>query len=131
MDRRARIELSARQAAEATGQLLRGDWVIAVITALAGGPRRFTELHTEINAVEQHVGRRLHDSPVSNSVLSRTLTRMAEAELVQRHEQAHAPHPFVWYQLTPAGYDLIPVLRAMSDWAQRHGAPRTPPSDRA
>lgn len=124
MDDLARTELSARQAAEDTRQLLRGDWVIAVITALAGGPRRFNELHAEINAVEHHVGRRLHDSPVSNRVLSRTLTRMADDGLLQRHEETHTPHPFVWYQLTAAGYDLIPVLHAMAKWAQRHSGGR-------
>jgi len=116
----ARAELSGRQAAEETQQLLRGDWVIAVVTALGAGPRRFTELHNEINAVEHHVGRRLHDSPVSNRVLSRTLARMVEDNLVLRHEETHTPHPFVWYELTAAGYDLIPVLHTMAQWAQRH-----------
>ncbi|HEY0636665.1 MAG TPA: helix-turn-helix domain-containing protein [Pseudonocardiaceae bacterium] len=113
-------ELSSRQAAEETQQTLRGDWVIAVVTALGAGPKRFNELQAEINAVEERVGRRLHSAPVSNRVLASTLDRMAGDGLVVRHEAAHAPHPFVWYELTTAGRELIPVLQAMAGWAERH-----------
>jgi DNA-binding HxlR family transcriptional regulator len=118
----ARTELSARQAAEETRQVLRGDWDIAVVTALAGGPRRFNELLAEINAVEEQVGRRLHRTPLSNRVLSQALTRMADDGLLLRHSEADTPYRFVWYQLTAVGYDLIPVLHAMAAWAQRHNS---------
>jgi DNA-binding HxlR family transcriptional regulator len=111
--------LSYRQAVEEVMRVLNGQWVVAVLAALATGPLHFAELLTEVNAVEEHVGRRTHDRPLSRPVLARTLDRMESADLVVRTADS-TPHPSVWYTLTPTGRSLLGALRPLAEWAQRY-----------
>lgn len=119
MGAKARAELSTRQAAELGLQVLDGQWVVAVLTALAVGPMAFGKLLTEINAVDDAVGRRTHSAPLSRQVLAPTLRRMAGNGLVVRVEEASPPRT-VWYQLTPSGRELLRATRSLAEWAQRH-----------
>jgi DNA-binding HxlR family transcriptional regulator len=110
-------ELSYRQAVEEALAVLDGDWVVAVLTALAAGPLHFAQLVTAINAVEERVGRRIHQVPLSRQVLAPTLARLVDAELIIK-TQDPTPHPSVWYRLTPAGRRLLNALRPLAEWAQ-------------
>ena len=115
--------LSYRQAVEEALRLLDGDWVVAVLAALAAGPLHTAELVTAINAVEERVGRRAHRVPLSRQVLAPTLARMARAGLLVRTRDP-TPHPSVWYRLTPAGRSLLGALRPLAEWAQAELAQR-------
>jgi DNA-binding HxlR family transcriptional regulator len=110
-------ELSYRQAVEEALRLLDGDWAVAVLTALAAGPLHNSELVAAINAVEERVGRRIHEVPLSRQVLAPTLARMVEADLLVRTEDP-TPHRSVWYRLTPTGRSLLSTLRPLAEWAQ-------------
>ena len=130
MDEQA--EIPWRQDVEAAMAVFGGRWVVAVLAELALGPLHFTQLLSEINAVEDRFGRRTHDRPLSNAVLSRTLERMQDDGLVARHQDP-SPHPSVRYELTPLGKELLAALRPLAKWAQalrvRHeqGQPRAGP----
>jgi DNA-binding HxlR family transcriptional regulator len=123
----ANSELSYRQAIEDALRLLDGDWVVAVLIALAAGPLHMSELVAAINAVEERVGRRLHKVPLSRQVLSPTLTWMVEAGLLVKTVDP-TPHPSTWYRLTPIARSLLSALLPLAEWAQgyrkQHPAPR-------
>jgi len=123
----ASSELSYRQAIEDALRLLDGDWVVAVLIALAAGPLHNSDLVAAINAVEERVGRRIHKVPLSRQVLAPTLTWMVDAGLVIRTVDP-TPHPSVWYRLTPTARSLVSALRPLAEWAQgyrtQHPAPR-------
>jgi DNA-binding HxlR family transcriptional regulator len=114
--------ISYRQAVEEAMRLLHGQWVAAVLTALAIRPLHFVDLLAEVNAIEEQVGRRTHERPLSGKVLSRTLQRMERDGLLARHQDP-SPHPSVWYEITPAGRALLSALRPLAEWFQRHRPP--------
>ena len=117
----AGVGLSYRQAVEEAIGLLNGRWVAAVLTAVAMRPLHFVDLLGEINAIEERMGRRTHERPLSGKVLSRTLQRVEREGLVVRHQDP-APHPSVWYEITPAGRALLGALRPLAEWTQRFRA---------
>lgn len=65
---------------------------------------------------------------ISTNVLSERLARLEAAGLVVRHRYQERP-PRDEYHLTPCGRDLLPVLREMIAWGNRHipGTLRPPP----
>lgn len=113
--------ISYRQAVEQALRLLAGQWVVAVLAALALGPLHFTKLLTEINTVEEQLGHRTHDRPLSRKVLAGTLDRMEAAGLLLRHDET-VSHPSVRYELTPTGQTLLAALRPLAKWAQTYQA---------
>jgi DNA-binding HxlR family transcriptional regulator len=115
----AEAGISYRQAVEQALRLLSGQWVVAVLAALALGPLHFTKLLTEINSVEAELGRRTHDRPLSRKVLAGTLDRMEAAGLLLRHDET-VSHPSVRYELTPTGQTLLAALRPLAKWAQTY-----------
>lgn len=93
--------------AEVTLDFLSSKWRPMVIFWLLDGPLRFNELQRRLGAV-------------THRTLSRTLKEMEAVGLVTRHDHRENP-PRVDYALTPKGRSLQPVLRAMEEWAARHG----------
>ena len=110
--------------------VLDGNWVVAVLTALALGPMHFTKIMSEVNAVDEAFGRRTHDRPLSNAVLARTLERMRADGLIARYQDP-SPHPSVRYELTVHGQELLVSLRPLARWAQRHRSRQHRSSDGA
>jgi DNA-binding HxlR family transcriptional regulator len=115
--------VSYRQALEEAMGVLSGQWVPAVLTALAVGPLHFVELLAEINSVDERHGRRAHPTPLSSKVLARTLQRMGDEGLVLRHKDP-SPHPSVWYEITEDGRTLLEALRPLAQWARLHRSTR-------
>lgn len=81
-------------------------WFGLVVNALAPGPRRFGQLRTEIAGVSQ-------------KMLTQTLRTMERDGLVTRTVTPSVPVR-VDYALTPAGQTIVPVMRAIKDWAEAH-----------
>jgi DNA-binding HxlR family transcriptional regulator len=108
---------SYRQLLEHVLTMLDGGWDIAALSALAAGPRYFTQLHTDINAVDRTLGRATHPKPLHRPQLVRTLRRLESAGLVSRHDVT-VSHPSVWYELTSMGRSLIIQLRPIAEWAR-------------
>jgi DNA-binding HxlR family transcriptional regulator len=117
MDERQKIPW--RQDVELAMAMFGGDWVVAVLAELATGPLRFSELLGEVNGVDELFGRRTHDRPLTNTVLSRTLMRMQQDGLLVRYKDP-SPHPHVQYELTSHGQELLAALRPLAKWAQAH-----------
>ncbi|WP_027340949.1 winged helix-turn-helix transcriptional regulator [Hamadaea tsunoensis] len=81
-------------------------WVCLVIAALAGGPRRYNDLGRDIAGVSQ-------------KMLTQTLRTLERDGLVARTVTPTVPVR-VDYELTELGSSLLPVTRAIKDWAELH-----------
>ncbi|ASW56198.1 helix-turn-helix domain-containing protein [Plantactinospora sp. KBS50] len=79
-------------------------WAALVIAALAGGPQRHSELARRIAGVSQ-------------KMLTQTLRTLERDGLLSRTVTASVPVR-VDYQLSPLGYDLLPVMVAIKTWAE-------------
>jgi len=83
-------------------------WTVFVVTALAEGPMRFTELRTHIQGI-------------TPKVLTDTLRTLEVDGLVLRTSYDENP-PRVEYTLTPLGRSLLSPLQAVREWAESHVA---------
>jgi DNA-binding HxlR family transcriptional regulator len=82
-------------------------WALLVVREVSLGLRRFNELEAATGA--------------PRTVLSDRLRRLTEAGvLATRPYQVPGSRVRTEYVLTEAGVDLVPLLSAMSDWAERH-----------
>lgn len=66
---------------------------------------------------------------ISTNILTERLTRLERCGLIARRRYQRRP-PRDEYVLTPRGHDLLPVLRELITWGQRHvpGVAQRPPS---
>ncbi|MFJ8229886.1 winged helix-turn-helix transcriptional regulator [Streptomyces sp. NPDC094448] len=81
-------------------------WVSLVLTALAGGPLRYSDLNRTIAGVSQ-------------KMLTQTLRALERDGLLTRTVTASVPVR-VDYRLTPLGRSLLPVMAAVKAWAEDH-----------
>ncbi len=85
-------------------------WALIVVREVSLGLRRFEEIQAATGA--------------PRAVLSDRLRRLTTADiLATRSYQLPGARPRLEYALTDAGFDLLPVLAALSDWGERHIAP--------
>ncbi|NRQ31853.1 helix-turn-helix transcriptional regulator [Nonomuraea sp. NN258] len=81
-------------------------WVSLVLTALADGPQRYGGLARTLAGVSQ-------------KMLTQTLRTLERDGLISRAVTPSVPVR-VDYALTPLGVSLLPVMRAIKDWAETH-----------
>jgi DNA-binding HxlR family transcriptional regulator len=81
-------------------KLLGGAWTPNVIWYLSEGPRRFSELRSDI-------------PPISAKVLSARLREMEEKGVVTRQVMPTSP-PSTEYTLTALGRELLPAIEAIA-----------------
>ena len=87
--------------------LLGERWALLVVREVSLGLRRFNELEAATGA--------------PRTVLSDRLRRLTEAGVLDtRPYQLPGSRVRTEYVLTEAGYDLLPLLAAMSDWGEQH-----------
>ncbi len=85
-----------------TAELLCERWMPLILRELMCGSARFGEIQ--------------HGVPtLSPSLLSRRLRQLEAAGVVHRHAEGRTP----LYELTPAGWELFPLIEAMGVWGQR------------
>ena len=77
-------------------------WALLIVRELAGGPRRYTDLHTDLPGV-------------STDILAARLKDLERDGVVMRR-QLRTPAPAKVYELTPRGRRLGPVLTTLADW---------------
>lgn len=82
-----------------------GAWTPSIIWYLSGGPRRFSELKTDI-------------PPITARVLTRRLRDLEEQGVVNRRVMPTSP-PSVEYSLTELGRELLPAIEAIVDVGTR------------
>ncbi|MEU0216984.1 winged helix-turn-helix transcriptional regulator [Streptomyces massasporeus] len=105
----ARIEYDAFLKSCPTNQLLdriSDKWVSLVVSALAPGPLRYSDL-----------GRKI--AGVSPKMLTQTLRSLERDGLLTRTVTPSVPVR-VDYALTPLGQNLALLLTAVKDWAENH-----------
>ena len=78
-------------------------WNGMIVDALGGGALSFVALRRAVTGI-------------SDAVLSDRLTELAAADLVLREVMA-GPPVSVSYSLTPAGEQLVPLLKKLGAWA--------------
>jgi DNA-binding HxlR family transcriptional regulator len=81
-------------------------WTVLLVTTLADGPKRFTELAQRIDGISQ-------------KMLTQTLRGLERDGLVTRTVYAQVP-PRVDYELTETGHSLLGPLQALEDWVVEH-----------
>ncbi|GAA4103275.1 winged helix-turn-helix transcriptional regulator [Nonomuraea soli] len=81
-------------------------WVTLVLSALADGPLRHSEIARIVAGATQ-------------KMLTQTLRKLERDGLVQRAVTASVP-PRVDYELTELGFGLLPIQRAIKAWAESH-----------
>ena len=79
-------------------------WVSLLLVALADGPRRYSDLSRKV-------------AGVSEKMLTQTLRGLERDGLVGRTVTLSVPVR-VDYELTPLGRSLLPLMRAIKDWAE-------------
>ncbi|RAY11584.1 transcriptional regulator [Actinomadura craniellae] len=84
--------------------MLSDKWVTLIVSALAGGPRRHSEL-----------ARTVHGA--TRKMLTQTLRKLERNGLVTRTVTPSVP-PRVDYELTRLGRSLLPHQRALKSWAE-------------
>jgi len=94
--------------AEFTLAMIGGRWKIPLIFHLLPGAKRFSELARMLPGVTQ-------------KMLTQQLREMERNGLVERKVYAQVP-PKVEYALTSLGRSLKPVVDAMCQWGELHGA---------
>jgi len=104
---------SYRWALEEVAGLLASRWVPAVLTALAAGPLRYTDLLAEIRDAESRLDRTL----LSDKSLAHTLKLMERTHLIENHCESATFAAASWYQLTRHGKTLLLALRPAITWA--------------
>ena len=82
-------------------KVIGGAWTPNVVWYLSEGPRRFSELKTDLHGV-------------SAKTLSARLRKLESDGVVLREVKPTSP-PTVEYQLTPLGARLIPAVEAIVD----------------
>src|SRR4051794_11327364 len=103
----ARVEYDAFLRSCPTNQLLgrlSDKWVSLVVAALSAGPMRYSDL-----------GRRI--AGVSPKMLTQTLRTLERDGILSRTVTPSVPVR-VDYELTPLGRELMPVVRAVKEWAE-------------
>ena len=88
-------------------------WSLLIIEALLAGPRRFTELATDLDGI-------------APNTLTDRLRRLEVARVVQSRPYEERP-PRVMYELTAEGQELAGALRLLADW----GSPVAPEAEPA
>lgn len=85
--------------------LISGAWTPHIIWYLSQGPRRFSELRTDIPTI-------------SSKVLSARLKELEQRWIVSRQVMPTSP-PSVEYSLTDLGAELMPAISAIVDVSHR------------
>jgi DNA-binding HxlR family transcriptional regulator len=93
----------------ATSKILGDKWTPMLLFALADGDRRFCELQDGAGGVNPRT-------------LSARLDNLEDAGIVARTVYPEVP-PRVEYALTDKGCDLLPVIKSMITWAEKHEIP--------
>ena len=89
-------------------------WSLLVIRDLTTGPKRFTDLMERLGGI-------------TPKTLSQRLSELDDAGIVAADREPGRRE--VWYQLTPAGADLEPVIETLNWWGLRHAWRRPRPGE--
>lgn len=81
-------------------------WVVLILRQALSGVTRFDEFRAELG--------------IADNVLSRRLSGLVEAGILQRAAYRDGNRTRHEYRLTEAGADLLPVINALAVWGEKH-----------
>jgi DNA-binding HxlR family transcriptional regulator len=81
-------------------------WILLIMREVLHGRRRFDEIRESIG--------------ISDAVLSRRLRLLVDEELLRKVEYRADRRTHFEYLPTEAGADLLPIMQAVSIWAEKH-----------
>lgn len=87
-------------------EIIGSKWTALILRDLAAGPKRFSELEKSVGAINPRT-------------LSQRLDELERHDIVTKTSYAEVP-PRIEYTLTEKGEDLVPVLKAMSNWGDKY-----------
>lgn len=87
-------------------QIVGSKWTALILRDLKDGISRFSDLENSI-------------SGISPRTLSQRLDDLEANGIITKHSYAEVP-PRIEYKLTPKGEDLIPVIKKMAEWGNKH-----------
>jgi DNA-binding HxlR family transcriptional regulator len=86
--------------------ILGNKWTALIVMELAKGTARFSALENRLGGI-------------SPRTLSQRLDDLEEDKLITKKSYAEVP-PRVEYELTAKGQDLLPILKSMAAWGDKH-----------
>jgi len=87
-------------------QIIGNKWTALILRDLCTGPKRFSELEKSVGSINPRT-------------LSQRLDDLEQHGIVTKQSFAEVP-PRIEYTLTEKGHDLLPVLRQMAAWGEKH-----------
>jgi DNA-binding HxlR family transcriptional regulator len=87
-------------------EIIGSKWTALILRDLSEGPKRFSELERSVGSINPRT-------------LSQRLDDLEQHSIITKKSYAEVP-PRTEYTLTPKGEDLLPVLRAMSNWGDKY-----------
>ena len=93
-----------REAVAASAEIIGAKWTSLIIYDLGGGKRRFRELEQLCEGI-------------SSRTLAERLRQLEREGIVRRHSYPESP-PRVEYELTDKGFDLLPIIEAMTEYGR-------------
>jgi DNA-binding HxlR family transcriptional regulator len=87
-------------------EIIGSKWTALILRDLSEGPKRFSQLERSVGSINPRT-------------LSQRLDDLEHHAIVTKQSYAEVP-PRTEYTLTKKGEDLLPVLRAMSDWGDKY-----------
>jgi DNA-binding HxlR family transcriptional regulator len=86
--------------------IIGGQWTLVICSWLLNGKLRFSELKRNLPNITERM-------------LTLQLRKLEEHKIISRTVYAEVP-PRVEYELTPIGYALTPVIKALESWGDEH-----------
>jgi len=86
--------------------IIGGQWTLVICSWLLNGKLRFSELKRNLPNITERM-------------LTLQLRKLEEHKIISRTVHAEVP-PRVVYELTPIGYALAPVIKALESWGDEH-----------
>lgn len=86
--------------------ILGGQWSIVICSCLATGKLRYGELKKLLPNITERM-------------LSLQLRKLEDHKIISRSVYPEVP-PRVEYELTDIGYELVPIIKQLEQWGEKH-----------
>lgn len=100
--------------------LLDGEWTLAVLCALADGPKRYCEILDKVQSYHRVDRWSNGHTTLHHSSLTRVLDQLTKDELLRRHEKPKSFPPSVTYALTEPASTVLEAASPVAEWAEQH-----------
>lgn len=104
----------------AVRKLLEGQWALAVLCALADGPKRYVELLDRVQRNDVTDAWSYAHTTLHQSSLSRILDTLSRDGLILREEKRRSFPPSVTYSLTEPAMAMLDAAGPLAEWADDH-----------